>query len=142
MNNTVSKTVGKGRTLRKPLRNTARAGVRAVAHTPARDSDSERERMGMTIVFDEGKAALAGRSVDAMYADIDRLFAQYDIPKTGRGVYEGRGLPKDYQNCMSVIKVLNKVEWFMNCVGTWIWHVYDSDDDVIASFERFRAKYA
>ena len=87
--------------------------------------------MKMKIVFDEEKVRREGKyNVDEMQDSIDMSFADLEIPKIDRGVYQAQGKSKDFSHFLGICMGLRKVEWFMKYIDTWIWEKNNSFEDV------------
>ncbi|GHU58512.1 hypothetical protein FACS1894133_3400 [Clostridia bacterium] len=99
----------------------------------------EQPKMKMKIVFDEDKIRREGKyDIDKMYASVDKSFADWGIPKIGRGVYQSSGKQKDYSRFMSFCMGLSDVGWFVDNISDWIWENNGNDQDVIKSFRKYQ----
>ncbi|GHU58523.1 hypothetical protein FACS1894133_3440 [Clostridia bacterium] len=111
-------------------------------------ANQEQTKMKMKIVFDEDKIRREGKyDIDKMYASIDKSFADLDIPKIGRGVYEAKGKSengktRDFSRFMGVCIGLRKVEWFMDNISDWIWEENGDVEDVKYETLKYARIYA
>lgn len=89
--------------------------------------------MKMLIELDEDKIRKEGiYSLDKMNAYLESLFEKRNMYKDEENWYTGG----NFVSCGSLVATLSRTDWFLECVGTWLW--YDSSDD---SIEDLKAHY-
>lgn len=91
----------------------------------------------MEIVMNEDKIRSEGKySLEKIYKVIDEAFAEKNLPKIEKGVYQDRNGRHDYADMGNIILWLVQEEWFMQNVSSFLWYVNDSVEDILRTCKR------
>lgn len=98
--------------------------------------------MIMEFVLNNKKAEALGYTVEACYAVIDRIFAEYGVKPEHQGFYKGLNKQHMYDACTVVSNRLLASSWFLKVVEEWYWRVKSDDitsrEDCLASYYRVK----
>jgi hypothetical protein len=100
----------------------------------------------MEIRFDEEKVKREGKyDLEKMHEHLDDYFLGKGFTKMERGVYrtDDRDKNKDYTRCGIAMNTLDEIDWFMDNVSMWNWHMphaFDSNTMVYDDIPRSLSK--
>ncbi len=95
------------------------------------------------IAFDEEKVIRERKyDLDKMYNFLDKIFAEDNLKKIGKGTYRDNGSEHDFGCMWGIFWALAKAEWFMQNVSKVIWYNNDSVEDVLQIIKEKNLKVA